>query len=107
MEPRGADAMSRSIAQGSPERLTEIKTVADGLAAPFAGVHTPCPLSEGLLTTLFWCQTRRYWVQWWSVMERCKLVVEPAAAACIAALITSGKISLRSRLHRCVHHQRR
>ena len=92
VEPRGADAMSRSIAQGSPERLTEIKTVADGLAAPFAGVHNLAHFQK-FVDDVVLVSDQEILGAMVVVMERCKLVVEPAAAACIAAL-TSGKISL-------------
>ncbi|HEX6316665.1 MAG TPA: threonine/serine dehydratase [Gemmatimonadaceae bacterium] len=40
VEPEGADAMRQSVATGSPVRLARMDTIADGLAAPFAGVHT-------------------------------------------------------------------
>src|SRR5688572_4663708 len=39
VEPSGANAMARSLAAGEPVRLASISTVADGLAAPFAGKH--------------------------------------------------------------------
>ena len=40
VEPEGADAMSRSLVEGEPVTLDRIDTIADGLAAPFAGCHT-------------------------------------------------------------------
>src|SRR5262249_6465782 len=36
VEPTGADVMTRSLAEGKPVRM-EARSVADGLAAPFAG----------------------------------------------------------------------
>src|SRR5262249_60746414 len=40
VEPDGADAMSRSLEQGAPAHLDKVATIADGLAPPFAGVHS-------------------------------------------------------------------
>ena len=40
VEPEGADGMSRSLKSGRPETLDKRDTVADGLAAPFAGEYT-------------------------------------------------------------------
>ena len=37
VEPEGAPAMRLSLDRGAPQRLERIDTVADGLAAPFAG----------------------------------------------------------------------
>jgi threonine dehydratase len=86
IEPSGADAMQRSIAAGSPQRLAKLDTIADGLAAPFAGT-----------LNLAHCQV--YVDEWISVsdadiiaamrvlMERCKLFPEPAAAAAVVPLL--------------------
>jgi threonine dehydratase len=91
IEPTGADAMQRSIAAGSPQRLAKLDTIADGLAAPFAGA-----------LTLAHCQA--YVDEWISVSdaeivasmrvlsERCKLFPEPAAAAAVVPLLT-GRLS--------------
>ena len=87
IEPSGADAMQRSIAAGSPQRLDKLDTIADGLAAPFAG-------------TLNLAHCQAYVDEWLSVsdteiiaamrvlMERCKLFPEPAAAAAVVPLLT-------------------
>ena len=91
IEPSGADAMQRSIAAGSPQRLAKLNTIADGLAAPFAGT-----------LNLSHCQA--YVDEWISVsdseiiaamrvlMERCKLFPEPAAAAAVVPLL-SGQLA--------------
>ena len=92
VEPAGADAMTRSIAAGSPQRLTTLNTIADGLAAPYAGTHN-----------IAHCQA---YVDEWCVvsddeivaamrvlMERCKILPEPAAAAAIVPLL-SGRLVL-------------
>jgi threonine dehydratase len=86
IEPSGADAMQRSVAAGSPQRLATLDTIADGLAAPFAGT-----------INLAHCQA--YVDEWITVsdaeiiaamrvlMERCKLFPEPAAAAAVVPLL--------------------
>lgn len=94
VEPAGADAMTRSLAAGSPQRLAAMNTIADGLAAPFVGVHT-----------LAHCQA---FVDEWHVvpddeivlgmralMERCKLFPETAAGAAIVPLLTN-RLSLQA-----------
>ena len=40
VEPTGADAMNRSIQENKVVTLTDINTIADGLAAPFSGKYT-------------------------------------------------------------------
>ena len=88
IEPEGADAMTRSLAAGSPQRLASMHTIADGLAAPFAGTHT-----------FAHCQA---FVDEWHIvpdseivdgmrvlMERCKLFPESAAGAAVVPLLTN------------------
>lgn len=92
VEPEGADAMTRSIAAGTPQRLATLNTIADGLAAPFAGAHN-----------LAHCQA---FVDDWMLvsdaeiigamrilMERAKLLPEPAGAAAVVPLLT-GRLEL-------------
>lgn len=91
VEPAGADAMTRSLAAGTPQRLAVLDTIADGLAAPFAGT-----------LNLAHCQS---FVDEWHIvsddeivaamrvlMERCKLLPEPAAGAAIVPLL-AGKVA--------------
>ena len=89
VEPEGAAAMSRSLAEGTPIRLTDINTVADGLAAPFAGVHTLAHVQR-FVDDIVLVSDEEIIDALVSIMERCKVFVEPAAAASVAALI-SGK----------------
>lgn len=92
VEPVGADGMTRSLAAGSPQRLEKLDTIADGLAAPFAGTRN-----------LAHCQA---FVDDWFVvpdseivdamrvlMSRCKIVPEPAGAAAVVPLLT-GRLTL-------------
>lgn len=87
VEPEGAAGMTRSLAAGSPQRLDSLNTIADGLAAPFAGTRN-----------LAHCQA--YVDDWFVVpdseiveamrvlMSRCKVVPEPAGAAAVVPLLT-------------------
>ena len=89
VEPEGAAAMSHSLAKGKPIHLSEINTVADGLAAPFAGVHTLAHVQR-FVDNIVMVSDEEIMDALVSIMERCKVVVEPAGAASVAALI-SGK----------------
>ena len=91
VEPAGADVMTRSLAAGKPQRM-DAKSVADGLAAPFAGEHTfehvkqfvdrvVVVIDDAILRA-----TR-------AIYERAKLAAEPAGAAALAALL-SGVVKL-------------
>jgi threonine dehydratase len=92
VEPEGADVMSRSLVAGSPARIPHNDTVADGLAAPFAGdltfahvrqqVDDIVRVSDAAIVDAM----RR-------ILERCKVVVEPAGAASVAALL-SGQVKV-------------
>ncbi len=89
IEPEGSDAMTRSLAAGSPQRLTSNVTIADGLAAPFAGQHTlaHCQVHVDdwiLVSDADIIEAMRV------LMERCKVVPEPAAAAAIVPLLTGA-----------------
>jgi len=90
VEPEGACAMTRSLERGEPVRLDRVETIADGLAAPFAGRLTLAHVRafvDGMVTV-----TDRQIVEAMGlILERCKVVAEPAAAATVAALL-SGKL---------------
>ncbi|NUS44965.1 MAG: pyridoxal-phosphate dependent enzyme, partial [Mycobacteriaceae bacterium] len=83
----GAAAWPLSLAAGEPVRATELSTMADGIAVgmpgtvPFAEVvaHRPTLVTvdeDALSRALLLC------------LERTKLIVEPAGAAGVAALLT-------------------
>ena len=92
VEPEGADGMSRSLASGTPETLDKRETVADGLAAPFAGDYTLAHVQQ-FVDEVVRLPDEDILDAMVILMERCKLVAEPAAAACVAALL-SGKVSV-------------
>jgi len=95
VEPEGADAMRRSLEQGAPVHLDEVRTVADGLGAPMAGtlafevvrrhVEEVVTVTDGEITRAMAL-----------LLSRCKLLAEPAGAAGVAALL-SGRIPVEGR----------
>jgi threonine dehydratase len=86
VEPEGAPAMRRSLDEGRPVHLEKIHTIADGLAAPFAGtlnyeivkryVDDVILIPDGEIR-----DGMRF------LLERCKLLAEPAGAAATAAIL--------------------
>jgi threonine dehydratase len=94
VEPEGAPALKRALAAGTPVRLEQIDTIADGLSAPIAGINTLAHVQafvddvvlvsdDALRTTVSY------------ILERCKILLEPAGAAGVAALM-SGLVSTRA-----------
>lgn len=87
IEPEGAPAMFRSLAEGQPVVLDRVDTVADGLAAPFAGKftleHVRKYVDEVLLVSdAEIVAAMRF------ILERLKVVAEPAAAAAFAPIVS-------------------
>jgi threonine ammonia-lyase medium form len=92
VEPEGAAGMTRSLERGEPVRLERVDTVADGLAAPFAGRHN-LEHVRALVDRVLTVEDREIVDAMRLVLERCKVLAEPAAAASVAALL-SGRIDL-------------
>jgi threonine ammonia-lyase medium form len=92
VEPEGASAMTQSLQRGEPVHLDRVDTVADGLAAPFAGQHTLAHV-QAYVDDLVIVSDQEIVEAMSLILERCKVVAEPAAASTLAALL-SGKISL-------------
>ena len=92
VEPEGAAAMQRSLQAGRPIKLDKTNTIADGLAAPFAGKLT-FKLVQRYVDQLVLVSDAEIRRALCLLMERCKLVVEPAGAAPVAALL-AGKVQL-------------
>jgi threonine dehydratase len=92
VEPEGSDALSRGLAAGEPVRM-EPRTIADGLAAPFAGVwdidlarryaEPIVRVPEAVIA-----QGMRF------ALERMKQVLEPAGATALGAVL-AGLVPLR------------
>ncbi len=89
VEPEGAAAMWRSRQAGQPVRLDRVETIADGLAAPFAGELT-FPLVQRYVDDVVLVHDADLRTALRLILERCKLLVEPAGAAAVAALLTGA-----------------
>ncbi len=92
VEPEGAAAMTASLKAGEPVHLERVDTIADGLAPPFAGEHTLRHVQK-LVDEVLIVSDAEIIEALRLILERCKIVAEPAAAAPLAALL-SGKITL-------------
>ncbi|MCY3946602.1 MAG: threonine/serine dehydratase [Anaerolineaceae bacterium] len=86
VEPEGAAAMTRSLETGQPERIEDVQTLADGLAAPFAGEHTLRHVQH-FVDEIVLVRDDEIRDSLRLILERCKLLAEPAAAASFAALL--------------------
>ena len=90
VEPEGAPGMTESLRRGEPVRLERLNTIADGLAAPFAGrlnyAHVRAFVDEMVLVT-----DAEIAAAIPVLVERCKIVPEPAGAAAVGALL-AGKV---------------
>jgi threonine dehydratase len=89
VEPEGAAVMWRSHAAGQPVRLERVETIADGLSAPYAG-HLTYPLVEQYVDELVLVTDADIRQAMALILERCKLLAEPAGAAALAALLTGA-----------------
>jgi threonine dehydratase len=91
VEPAGADAMSRSLEEGTPAHLDQVDTIADGLAPPFAGEHTFAHV-QAFVDEMVRVTDREIVDALGVLIQRCKLAAEPSGAASLAAL-TSGRVT--------------
>ena len=89
VEPEGAAAMTRSLEAGEPVRLERVDTVADGLAAPFAGRHNLAHVQR-LVERVAVVSDAEILGAMRLILERCKVLAEPAAASSVAALLSGG-----------------
>lgn len=92
VEPEGAATVSRSLAAGSPQTLDRIDTVADGLAAPFAAAITQ-DLIAAYVDDIVLLADDEIVNAMRLILDRTKLLVEPAGAAAVAALL-AGKTGI-------------
>ena len=94
VEPEGADTMFRSRQEGRAASINRTDTIADGLAAPFAG-ELNYRLVERYVDDLVRVKDEEILAAMRLLFERCKVVAEPAGAAALGALL-AGKIHLRA-----------
>jgi threonine dehydratase len=86
VEPVTANAMSHALRTGIPAPLPNRPvSVADGLAAPFAGEHTLAHVRE-LVDDVVELPEDSIVPAWWELLDASKLLVEPSAAVGLAAL---------------------
>lgn len=90
VEPIGAAAVKAALKAGEPVRLQSINTIADGLSAPIAGVNSLQHIREYVDDVVLVDDDAirdalRY------ILERMKILLEPAGAAGFAALF-AGRI---------------
>jgi threonine dehydratase len=93
VEPEGANVVKKSLESGRLESALNIRTIADGLSAPFAGALTQAIIEHYvddvvLVTDDEIANALRL------ILHRAKVLVEPAGAASLAALLT-GKAAAR------------
>jgi threonine dehydratase len=92
VEPEGAAAMRKSLDAGHPVRLERIDTIADGLAAPFAGELT-YPIIRDLVDDVVLVSDTEIAGAMSLLLSRTKLLAEPAGATAAAAVL-AGKLPL-------------
>lgn len=90
VEPEGSNAVSRSLAAGHTLRLEQFATVADGLNAPWSA-PTSLGIIQRLVDDMVLVTDEEIVRAMALIVERTKLLVEPAGAAAVAALM-SGRV---------------
>jgi len=86
VEPVGASAMWQSLQQKAVVHLDRMDTIADGLAAPFVG-ELNLALVQKYVDELVLVSDDEMIEALCLILERCKLLTEPAGAAGFAALL--------------------
>ena len=86
VEPAGADSMHRSFAEGSPQKIERVATIADSLGAPYAMPYSfaLCQRYVDELVRIDDDELRRAMAL---LFADAKLAVEPAGAAATAAML--------------------
>jgi threonine dehydratase len=87
VEPFGAPTMSRALESGAPVRLETVDTIADGLSAPFTG-ESNLAIVQTLVDDVILVSDDEIANALRIILDRTKLLAEPAAAASVAALLT-------------------
>lgn len=86
VEPIGAAAMSQSLQQNSVVSLDKLDTIADGLAAPFAGKYTLAHVKK-YVDDVVLVSDDEILAGLRLILEQSKILTEPAGAAGFAALL--------------------
>jgi threonine dehydratase len=86
VEPASANAMTHALRTGAPTPPpTKPSSIADGLAAPFAGDHTLAHV-QALVDDVLMVDEAAIRDAWWALMDATKLLLEPSSAVGLAAL---------------------
>lgn len=88
VEPEGAPVVTRSLVAGYPVTIEKITTIADGLAAPFAA-PTSQRLIERYVDDVVIVTDDEILGALRLLLERTKMLVEPAGAAATAAFLSA------------------
>lgn len=94
VQPEGAQAMRRALDAGKPVRLERIDTIADGCGAPFAGERT-LAIVQRLVEDVVLVTDDEIREALRFIAGRARLLVEPAGAAAVAALL-AGRVRARA-----------
>jgi threonine dehydratase len=93
VEPATANAMTHALSVGEPAPPpVRPSSIADGLAAPFAGEHTLAHV-QAYVDEVVLVSEEEITDAWWALMDATKLLVEPSAAVGLAAL-RAGKVAV-------------
>ena len=93
VEPEGAPGMTLALEKGEPVHMSAMDTVADGLAAPFVGQRNLDHV-RAFVDDVITVSDSQIVEAMGLLLERVKVLAEPAGAASLAALI-SGQVELR------------
>ncbi len=86
VEPEGADTMARSFAAGSPQSIDAVRTIADSLGAPRSEPYS-FALNRAYVDEVVLVSDGQIRDAMRLLFRSAKLVVEPAGAASLAALM--------------------
>jgi threonine dehydratase len=86
IEPEGADTMARSFASGTPERIDAVRTIADSLGAPRCEPYS-FAMNRAFADEVVLVSDDHIRDAMRLTFRAAKLVVEPAGAAALAALL--------------------
>ncbi len=94
VEPKGADTTRRSLASGKPERIDEVRTIADSLGAPFALPYS-LALAQAYVDRMAIVDDPALRRMMGFLFREMKLALEPACCASTAALLGPLREELR------------
>ncbi len=92
VEPEGAATMSEALAAGAVVRLSDLDTIADGLAPPFVG-ELNLKIVQSSVEAVVKVSDDAIRRAMRVILERTKMLAEPAGAAALAALL-EGQLSI-------------